>query len=127
MVRVNSFWSLYWRDRERESTLRGWRREPNCAAAAPRLHRTATGERGKALRGEERQREKTDIFGSDHSMYLGQVQTGRLASVIIVAVHVEDLLALDRKETREDALGQTGAHDNDVVLFILQVQKERNH
>lgn len=51
--------------------------------------------------------------------YLGQVQTGTLASVVVVAVHVEDLLALDRQKTRENALSQTSAHNNDVVLLIL--------
>lgn len=63
---------------------------------------------------EEKERQMMSVFP-----YLGQVQTGTLASVVVVAVHVEDLLALDRQKTRENALSQTSAHNNDVVLLIL--------
>lgn len=32
---------------------------------------------------------------------------------------MEDLLALDGEKARENALGQAGAHDNDIVCLIL--------
>lgn len=68
-----------------------------------------------------KERQKVSMFP-----YLGQVQTGTVASVVVVAVHVEDLLAFDRQKTRENALGQTSAHNNDVVLLILLDCKVRN-
>jgi hypothetical protein len=41
--------------------------------------------------------------------HLGQVEGGTLCAVVVVAVHVQDLFALDREEARQDALGQAGA------------------
>lgn len=51
--------------------------------------------------------------------YLGQVQRSTVASVVVVAVKMKNLLALDGKQARENALGQAGAHDNDIVCLIL--------
>lgn len=59
------------------------------------------------------------IYNHKKKTYLGQIKGGTLASIIVVAVHVEDLLALDREKSREDTLGEAGAENDDIVLLIL--------
>jgi hypothetical protein len=63
--------------------------------------------------------EETHAGYRDKQAYLGKVQGGGLATVVVVAVHVEDLLALNGEETREDALSEAGTKDDDVVFFVL--------
>ena len=46
--------------------------------------------------------------------HLSQVQTSAVASIIVIAVHVEDLLALDRQEAGEDTFGKTGTENDDL-------------
>ena len=46
--------------------------------------------------------------------HLSQVQTSTVASIIVIAVHVEDLLALDRQEAGEDTFGKTGTENDDL-------------
>ena len=46
---------------------------------------------------------------------LGQVQTGTVTTVVGVPVHVEDLLALDREQTRQDTFCQASAQHNDLL------------
>ena len=46
--------------------------------------------------------------------HLRQVETGAFAAVVVVAVHVEDLLALDRQEAGEDTFGKTGTENDDL-------------
>ena len=46
--------------------------------------------------------------------YLSQVQTGTVTAVVVVAIHVEDLLALDGEQPRQDTLGEASAEDNDL-------------
>lgn len=41
--------------------------------------------------------------------HLSKVERRALATVVVVTVHVEDLLAVDRQEARDNALGQAGA------------------
>lgn len=45
-----------------------------------------------------------------------EVDGGRLAAVVVVAVDVEHLLALDGEHAREHTLGQAGAQDDHVVF-----------
>lgn len=45
---------------------------------------------------------------------LGEIQAGTVSSVVLVSVHMQDLLALDRKQSGKDTFGQTGAQDNDL-------------
>jgi hypothetical protein len=46
------------------------------------------------------------------AVQLGEVERGGLAAVVVVAVHVEDLLAVDGEQAGEDALGEAGAEDD---------------
>ena len=41
--------------------------------------------------------------------YLGEIETGTISTVVVVSVHVQDLLAIDREESREDTFGKTGS------------------
>ena len=41
--------------------------------------------------------------------YLSQIETSTIAAVVVIAVHVQDLLAINRKQSREDAFSETGA------------------
>ena len=41
--------------------------------------------------------------------HLCEVQTGALATVVVVPVHVEDLLSLDGEQARQDALRETSS------------------
>ena len=41
--------------------------------------------------------------------HLGQVEGSGITTVVVVPVHVEDLLPVYRKQSREDALGKTGS------------------
>lgn len=41
--------------------------------------------------------------------HLSQIQTGRITTVIIIPVHVQHLLPVDRQEAGQDALGEAGA------------------
>lgn len=46
--------------------------------------------------------------------HLGQVQTCTIATVVVVAIHVKDLLALDGEQTGEDTFGQASTEHNDL-------------
>lgn len=46
--------------------------------------------------------------------HLGEVQTRAVAAVVVVAVHVQHLLALDGQQPRQDALRQACAEDDDL-------------
>lgn len=45
---------------------------------------------------------------------LRQIQTSTVTSVVIIAIHVKDLLSLDREETREDTFGETSTEYDDL-------------
>lgn len=45
---------------------------------------------------------------------LRQIQTSTVTSVVIIAIHVKDLLPLDREETREDTFGETSTEYDDL-------------
>lgn len=47
-------------------------------------------------------------------MYLSQVQAGTVSSIVVVAIHMQDLLALDGEQPRQDTLGEASAEDNDL-------------
>ena len=47
--------------------------------------------------------------------HLGQVQTGTVAAVVVVSVHVEDLLALDRQQAGQDTFCETGTKHDDLI------------
>ena len=49
-----------------------------------------------------------------HGTDLREVQTGTVTAVVIVAIHVEDLLALDGQETGENALREASAENDDL-------------
>lgn len=55
------------------------------------------------------------------TLYLLKIKRSRFTTIIVVTVHMQDLFALNRKDTRENAFGQAGAKNNDVVLLILNV------
>ena len=57
--------------------------------------------------------------GQLQETYLLQVERRALATVVIVAVHVQNLLALDGENTAEDALRQARAEHDHVVGFVL--------
>jgi hypothetical protein len=67
---------------------------------------------------------------------LCEIQTSTISTVIIVAVHVQDLLAIYREQTREDTFGKTGtlcisllrsiasrraAYQNDDIVLLVHV------
>lgn len=41
--------------------------------------------------------------------YLGEIETGTVSTVVIVPVHMEDFLSVDREESGKDTFGQTGS------------------
>ena len=45
---------------------------------------------------------------------LCEVQTSTIASIVVVAIHVKDLLALDRQQAREDTFGETSTEHDDL-------------
>ena len=47
---------------------------------------------------------------------LSQVKTRADTTIVIVAVHVQDLLAIDRQETRQNALGQASAENDNLQI-----------
>jgi hypothetical protein len=49
---------------------------------------------------------------------LFQVQRGRLTTVVIVAVHVQQTLLVDRNQPTEDAFLEASAEDNEIVFLI---------
>ena len=49
---------------------------------------------------------------------------GRLAPVVFVPVHVENLLTGDRKHARQDTLGEASPQD-DTVVFLIHRSKDR--
>lgn len=53
--------------------------------------------------------------------YLGQVQTRAVSSVVVIPVHVQNLLALDGEQSREDTLGQASAEHNDLGYYVSQL------
>ena len=55
---------------------------------------------------------------SEHRPQVGQVERGSVGTVVGVAVQVEDLLALDREQTRKNALLQTSTAHNHVVSLV---------
>lgn len=51
---------------------------------------------------------------------LSEVQTGTVTAVVVVTVHVEDLLALNGEQARQDTFSETSAeHDNLVQAHQL--------
>lgn len=55
---------------------------------------------GRILRDTRAMREET---------YLSQVEGRAITSIVVISIHMEHLLSVDRKQTREDTFGQTGA------------------
>ena len=51
---------------------------------------------------------------------LCQVQTGTVASVVVVTIHMKDLFALDGQKTRQDTLCQTGTKNDDLGDIACQ-------
>lgn len=47
-------------------------------------------------------------------IYLGQIKTGTVATIIIIPVHVQDLLALDGEQARQNTFSQTSTENNDL-------------
>lgn len=54
---------------------------------------------------------------------LGEVERCRFGAVIVVTIHVEDLLTLDREQSREDTLGQAGAENDDLQQVRQNTRK----
>ena len=45
---------------------------------------------------------------------LSQVKTSTVTTIVVIAIHVENLLALDGQETGEDALREASAKNDDL-------------
>ena len=45
----------------------------------------------------------------DCHAHLGQIQTRAVSTIVVVSIHMEDLLAVYREQTGENALGETRA------------------
>jgi hypothetical protein len=54
-----------------------------------------------------------------HTTYLVQVERRALGTIVVIAIDMQDLLAFNGKQARENALGQAGAKYNAVIFFIL--------
>lgn len=59
------------------------------------------------------------MYGKTLLQYLLKIKRSRFTTIIVVAIHMQDLFAFNRKDTRENAFGQTSAKNNDIVLLIL--------
>lgn len=55
----------------------------------------------------------------DTQTHLSQIERRALSTVVVIAVHMKDLFALDRQEPRENTFGETRSQDNDIVDFVL--------
>jgi len=66
--------------------------------------RMVRGERGKMCGGWTEVEKVATVYA-----HLGQVEGSGITTVVVVPVHVEDLLPVYRKQSREDALGKTGS------------------
>ena len=58
---------------------------------------------------------------------LGQVKGGTFTTIVVITVHVEDLLALDGEDSRQNALGQSSSQHNNVILLILFATKKKHN
>ncbi len=47
--------------------------------------------------------------------HLGQVKTRAVTAVVVIPVHVEDLLALDGEQARQNTFCETGAQDDNLL------------
>jgi hypothetical protein len=47
-------------------------------------------------------------------IYLSKIETRAFTSIVVIAIHVEDLLALNRQKAREDTLRQAGTQNDDL-------------
>ena len=52
--------------------------------------------------------------GTGHEAHLSEVQRCTITTIVVIPVHVEDLLALDRQEAGEDTFGKTGTKNDDL-------------
>lgn len=48
-------------------------------------------------------------LNTQYITYLVQVERRALGTIVVVAINMQHLLAFDRKQSRENALGQAGA------------------
>lgn len=48
--------------------------------------------------------------------HLSQIQTSTVTSIVVIAIHMENLLALNRQQTRENTLRQTSTEDDDLCI-----------
>ena len=77
----------------------------------------------KGKKKNEKKNEKMKEAATD----LGQVEGGTFTTIVVITVHVEDLLALDGEDSRQNALGQSSSQHNNVILLILFKEKKRRH
>lgn len=56
---------------------------------------------------------------------LAQVQRGAFSTIVIIAIHVEDLLSLDGEDSGQNALSQSSSQHNNVILLILIISTAR--
>ena len=47
---------------------------------------------------------------------LSQVQTGTVTAIVVIAIHVQNIFALNRQETRQNTLRQTRTKDDDLYV-----------
>lgn len=57
--------------------------------------------------------------GVHQKQYLSQVHRSALPTVILVAVQVEHFFALHRQDSTEDAFGETGSQEYNIIFFVL--------
>ena len=58
--------------------------------------------------------------------YLGEIQTSTISTVVIVPIHMEDLLPIDRKESGKDTFSQTGSLDVSCATAIRLLPAYKN-
>ena len=64
---------------------------------------------------------------SDKDTCLSEVETGAVTTVVVIPVHVQDLLALDGQQARQDTLGETGAEDDDLRHAMNTMAAAQRH
>jgi len=64
--------------------------------------------------------------GKERWTYLGEIQTSTVSTVVIVPIHMEDLLAIDREESGKDTFGQTGSLEVSCATATVEVLAYKN-
>lgn len=57
---------------------------------------------------------------------MGEIQTSTISTVVIVPVHMEDFLSVDREESGKDTFGQTGSLDVSCATATIELLAYKN-